>query len=187
MVNGITNNTYIVDEGYLSEEVETVDEYILTNYNQNSISYVSDPVYDIKKENLITTEVLSSANELDFNIGNGTESLENILPSNSNASRSQFIITANELSNSGLTAGPISALGLDVLSSSATLNFLKIRLKHTSANSFNQEDQSTESFQEVFTIHLTLMQIQKSNCFFIRHLLGMDHQTSLLICLFKFG
>ena len=86
-----TNNTYIVDEGYLSEEVETVDEYILTNYNQNSISYVSDPVYDIKKENLITTEVLSSANELDFNIGNGTESLENILPSNSNASRSQFI------------------------------------------------------------------------------------------------
>lgn len=145
-----TNNTYIVDEGYLSEEVETVDEYILTNYNQNSISYVSDPVYDIKKENLKTTEVLSSANELDFNIGNGTESLENILPSNSNASRSQFIVTANELSNSGLTAGPISALGLDVLSSSATLNFLKIRLKHTSVNSFNQEDQSTESFQEVF-------------------------------------
>ena len=42
------------------------------------------------------------------------------------------------------------ALGLDVLSSSATLNFLKIRLKHTSANSFNQEDQSTEFFQEVF-------------------------------------
>ena len=49
-MNGIIQTILIVDEGYLSEEVETVDEYILTNYNQNSISYVSDPVYDIKKE-----------------------------------------------------------------------------------------------------------------------------------------
>ena len=147
MGNGdYTNNTYIIDEGYLSEEVESVDEYILTNYNQNSISYVSDPVYDLKKENLKSTSLVSYNNVSDFQIGNGAESLENVLPSKSNASRSQFIVTASELSNSGLTAGPISALGLDVLSSTATLNFLKVRLKHTNADSFNEEDQSEEFF-----------------------------------------
>ncbi|MGB2116067.1 MAG: LamG-like jellyroll fold domain-containing protein [Flavobacteriaceae bacterium] len=161
-----TNNTYIIDEEYLSEEVDSADEYILTNYNQNSISYVSEPVYDLKKENLSVTEVLSSANEVDFNIGNGSESLENVLPSKSNASRSQFIVTANELSNLGLTAGPISALGLDVLSSSATLNFLKIKLKHTSASSFSQEDQSEDVFQEVYYNSLNFDANSKQQLFF---------------------
>ena len=83
-----TNNTYIIDEGYLSEEVESVDEYILTNYNQNSISYVSDPVYDLKKENLKSTYCI--LNKLDFQIGNG-KNHQKMFYSKSNASRSQFI------------------------------------------------------------------------------------------------
>ena len=69
MGNGITPTIHILlMKEYLSEEVESVDEYILTNYNQNSISYVSDPVYDIKKENLKSTSLVSYNNILIFRL-----------------------------------------------------------------------------------------------------------------------
>lgn len=145
-----TNNTYIVDEGYLSEEVKSADEYLLTNYNQNSISYVSNPVYDVREVNTKSTQLNSSSNVSSFQIGNGQEVLTTVLPTTSKASRSQFIITADELLNTGLTAGAISALSLDVLSSSATANFLKVKLKHTDSDTFETADHLGEAFQEVY-------------------------------------
>lgn len=122
-------NTFIVDSTKIELNPKTQNNPVISNFTGTLFPYSNAPVFDYYDFLQTNTSLGSVTSETLFTVGTGTNSIANILKANEKSGRSQFIITASELTASGLTAGPINGFFLNVANAGGTTNFFKVNMQ----------------------------------------------------------
>ncbi len=142
-------NTYIVDSNKIEDALSLQPNYTITNFTGTTFPYTSIPVYDYYQYTQQKISLDSIQSDSLFSVQTGTISFTNLLNTSQHSGKSQFIYTAAELTAAGLTAGPIQSINLQA-NNSANANFLKVKIKHTQANNFNNGKAELNNLTPVF-------------------------------------
>jgi len=100
-------NTYVVDSSYIDSLAATHPTHIISGFSGEMFSYTNTPTnvytqYDQKEVTYTATTSESLAP-----IGNGDEKLNHPFNTESETAKTQYVWTADELANAGLSAGNI--------------------------------------------------------------------------------
>ena len=172
-------NTYLVDSSKIETVPSSVTSHFITNFSGTVFPYKATPVYDFFRGIQKEVTVASTANETIAAVGDGTEALVNVLATDSQGGKSQFIYSAAELTAAGLTAGEIDGISLNVLAESGEADFLKIRLKHTTESEFTS-GVNLEDFEEVYYKNTTL-EANQSNRFQFATPFSWDGTSNIIV------
>ncbi len=128
----VYNHTELLDSNILVHP-----EYIINGENPDEFFIHTNPVFDTYQSYQYSTVLNSASNEVEYDLGNGDESASYIIPSSTNSSKAQFILTEEELSSAGLSAGSIGKMSFDVNSLGEMIDVLNIRLANIADDEFN--------------------------------------------------
>jgi hypothetical protein len=105
--------------------------YFYKNTNPNIVSYNNTPKFDINQsyDQSIIYDVTNT--ESSYLIGNGSSLTNNLFNSNSKSGKAQYLITAQELQNQGISSGSIDGIEIDVQSQGELLNNISLKIKST--------------------------------------------------------
>lgn len=141
-------NTYITDSSRVDSLPGTKVSHTISNYSGTSFPYTSTPFFNKYKftQTNTTSSIVSETQSL---VGAGTIPLSFVLAANNQSGRSQFLYKASELLAAGVTAGDIHGIILSAMNS-ASVNFLKIRMKNTSLLNLNSSSPDLSGFTETY-------------------------------------
>lgn len=127
--------------------------YYLGNTNPDTIFYVSNPMYNTYQsyQHYPVYDVTSS--ETSGTIGAGTSPLTEVLNSSNRSGKAQYLYTAAELSATGITAGEINKLKLEITSLGSELNGLNIKMKNSSLTELTPSSYETTGMTEVYHLN----------------------------------
>ncbi len=148
-------NTFITDSTTIDSSFAQHPNYIINNYSGNTFNYTSQPTfthYQYTQQEVIYNGTNS---ENTYVSGSGSNDLNHPFPSSYPTAKNQYLWTASELSNIGLSAGEITSLRMDISTLGSNLDFLKIKMKSTSANSMNADNPELTGFTEVYFLNTT--------------------------------
>ncbi len=150
-------NTYIVDSTKIELNPKTHPNTLISNFTGTAFPYVNTPIYDyydFMQTNVVLNSVVS---ETLYPVGNGTASVTGVLKSNERSGRSLVLVTASELTAAGLTAGPIHGFFLNVANAGGGTNFLRVKLRMTSATNtvLSASAPTLTGFTEVYNKNYT--------------------------------
>ncbi|MDF1696768.1 MAG: peptide-N-glycosidase F-related protein [Saprospiraceae bacterium] len=151
-------NTYIVDSSYVDSLSSTHPSYIISGFDGEEFSYTNTPTntyvqYDQKK-----VEYTSTTSETLAAVVNGDQSVSHPFDPQYISSKTQYVWSASELSNAGLTAGSISGLQMDLDWSSANIDFLRVRMGNTMASEPNSSTVLRDDLEQVYFLNTTLLE-----------------------------
>lgn len=126
-------NTYIVDSSKVEKAPKTWPSHLISNFTGTNYVYTSQQPYDYY-DFAQTNVVLSSiTTEAQYTVGAGSVPVPNLLQANQVSGHTQILYKASELTAAGLTSGNINGFILKVANAGGTVNFLKVKMQHTSA------------------------------------------------------
>jgi hypothetical protein len=142
-------NTYLVDSSRIDQVTRTHPNYIISNFTGSTFPYVNQAPYDYY--NFQQTQVLHSVNsETAFPLGNATTTLSTFIDPTQKSGRSQFLLTAAELTTAGYSAGNIDGILLQVASGNGVARFLRVNLRHVTNSFLSANSTVTSSFTNVY-------------------------------------
>ncbi|MEZ4829144.1 MAG: LamG-like jellyroll fold domain-containing protein [Bacteroidia bacterium] len=123
----------------------------------DSLAYTASPVftyYQDLQQAVVYTDTLTLSNA-----AIGTGSIPEIYPFSTQhvVGRAQFLWTAAELSNAGLSAGNITGIKLFVDIPGSEARNLTLRLKHTTLDSLSSSSYEKNGFTEVYHLNTSLV------------------------------
>ena len=124
--------------------------YYYKNTNPELITYNDNPKYDINQSYFSNIVYDSIINEASYTIGAGNDSVITIFPTQHESGKAQFLITATELQNQGLSAGTIDRLSLEVLNQGEEMKEVEIKIKKTTLPSLNDSTYEKDSLISVY-------------------------------------
>lgn len=147
--------TYVVDSTGLWDSTR----YVIPNFTLNgnnpaaNFAYTQNPTYSYTAYTQNAATYTPSPADQNFALGNG--SLSSGLPfgASKTTSRSQYIWRADELAATGLTAGAIHALTLDIAQTGSPLLHLTVRIAHVSENEIPQYSYLSPTFTTVYDLN----------------------------------
>ena len=117
----------------------------------DTIGYHFDNMYNYYQSYQYNLVIDSTNYETFYTLGYGTDTIHEVFNlDQAYNGKSQFIWTASELTNAGLTAGTINKLSLDFLSINGGLNNLKIKLKNSTLTELTSNSYEKDGFTEVY-------------------------------------
>lgn len=143
-------NTYLHDSTHVDSITSTTPEYVISGYSGSTFNYSTSPTYDFHQsfqQNVVVTGTTSDTAAL---IGTGSVALNDVLPTDTFAAKSQYLFTATELLGAGAAAGNIDALTLNVAANPGQAKFFRIRLKATTATALSDANPELTGFTEVY-------------------------------------
>ena len=141
-------NTFVTTPELIDSTVRTHPSHLVSNFDGSSFEYSDNPVYSYIQFEQFETTYSNTISESTTQVGDG-EALANLTQSAASA-KTQVLFTADELMNAGLNAGDISGLRLDISNANAPLNFLRLRLKHSSQSELDANNPELADFTEVY-------------------------------------
>lgn len=130
--------------------------YLINGSYPDTIDYVTNPTYTYYEQNQYFIVYDNTTSQTDYAIGAGTTPITHTFNSVNNNGKSQYLWLASELTSSGLTAGTIDKLKLDFSSLGSDLNYLTIKIKHTSLNVLSETSYEKTGFTEVYNMNTTI-------------------------------
>jgi len=115
----------------------------------DTINLLSNSIYDFYHSNQYQMVYDAVNSESDFVVGLGASTIEYPLTASKNTQRAQFLYKASEITASGLTAGVINRLRLNVSSLGTNFTHFRIRIKQVSTTSITGFDNGN-GWTEVF-------------------------------------
>lgn len=143
-------NTYLHDSTHVDSISSTTPEYTITGYSGTSFAYSIAPTYDFHQSFQQNVTVTGTPTDTSALVGAGTLALNNVLPTDTFAAKSQFLFTASELSNAGAFAGNLDAITLNVSANPGQAKFFRVRLKATTATALSDASPELAGFTEVY-------------------------------------
>ncbi|MDO9000386.1 MAG: LamG-like jellyroll fold domain-containing protein [Bacteroidota bacterium] len=143
-------NTYIVDSSKIENSLNLQPSHVISNFSGTTFNYVSQPIYDYynySQNNVVLNNIVS---ENQYTVGAGTSSIPNLLKSDEKSGKSQILYTAAELTSAGFVAGNIDGILLNVANAGGTVNFFKVGIQHSAANTLNSSTVAVSGFTNVF-------------------------------------
>ena len=148
-------NTVVTDSSKTDSLWSTHPSHVIVGSDTNPYYYVLDPTYNYfqyLQQEVIYDVIISEDSAV---IGNGTQILDIPFSTSNHKGKTQFLLTATELSNAGLSVGDITGLRLDMEELGSEVEFLKIKFKHTDKNELNNTLPDLEEFTEVYFLNTT--------------------------------
>ncbi len=144
-------NTFITDSTRVDSNKATHPTHIISNFSEEVFEYTTQPTYTYYQYEQIEVNYLETNSETIASVGDGIVDVE--LAGNSARSKMQLLYTASELTASGLSAGAITGMQLDVADIGDELSFLRIRLKPTAKTALVDSDPDLDGFTEVYFLN----------------------------------
>ena len=149
-------NTNIVDSTLVDSVMRTAPSHVISNFTEDVFNYTSQPTqtyYQTIQHNVTYNNVL---NEQEFLLNDGLESTDFLSLSEKTAKKVQFRLTADDLIASGMTAGEISGLKLNIKSGNGQYARFKVKVKNHSGV---LECQENDGFTQVYSSEVSLSSI----------------------------
>lgn len=140
-------NTFITDPSRLDSTRLMHPSHTISNFSGEQFDYSDEPTYTYYLYEQHETTLVPN-NETEAVIGTGT--IDMPLAAAQEVTRAQFLLTAEELQNGGLSAGDIQALKMDVSALGNAIDFLKIKIKASNLNELNPDAPELDGFTEVY-------------------------------------
>ncbi len=174
-------NTFIVDSSKIELNPKTQANPIISNFTGSVFPYVSYPLADYYDYMNTNNNITSVTSETLFPISAGTTTNLTLLKANERSGRSQLLITATELANAGLTAGPINGFFLNVANTGGTVNFFKVKMRLVSAtvNQLSLATPTLSGFTQVFNNNYTF--VNGNNRIFFNTPFSWDGTSNVLV------
>ena len=143
-------NTYLTDSNHVDSITATHPNYAVSGYSGSVYNYVNQPTYRMYQvvQQQVTVGAITA--EDTASIGTGATTQNNVLNTAELSGKSQFLLTASELSAAGLTSGNIDALALQVQNAPQTARMFRVRIKATTQTSLDAATPELTGFTEVF-------------------------------------
>ncbi|MFK7806299.1 MAG: LamG-like jellyroll fold domain-containing protein [Saprospiraceae bacterium] len=141
-------NTFITDSTRVDSLRAFHPNYIISNFSGTEYSYTQQPVFEYTQYE--QTEVIynNTLTETTAQVGTGTTAMN--LAGDQTVARAQFLFTADELTAAGLVAGPVTSLRMDVTEFGDDINFMRIKMKHSTKAELLATDPDLNDFTEVY-------------------------------------
>ncbi|MFT6021060.1 MAG: hypothetical protein ACI9CQ_003866 [Saprospiraceae bacterium] len=141
-------NTFITDSTRVDSNRANHPNYIISNFNGTEFSYTQQPVYNYtqyEQSEVIYNNVLTESTAQI-----GIDNAPMTLAGTQTVARAQFLFTAAELSAAGLVAGPVTSMRMDVTELGEDINFMRIKMKHSSKTELESANPDFNDFTEVY-------------------------------------
>ncbi len=148
-------NTYITDSTRVDSVISFTNSHIISNFSGSSFNYVEDPMYDHYQSMQHDAIVTNISSETQSTVGTGTLNLEHVIGTDNNSGKSQYLFTSSELVSAGVISGDIDGLLINS-GNNESADFLRIRIKETTASTLSNTIPETNGFTEVFYNNTTL-------------------------------
>ena len=148
-------NTFITDSTRTDSIKATHPDYLVSGFSGTTFNYTSQPTYTYyqsTQQDVIYTTVNS---ETEGVIGTGVNVTDNPFGLSTEQSKTQYLITATELTNSGLIAGELTGLKLNISNLGDIVDYLKINLKSTTKTVLNNDTPDLVGFSNVYYLNTT--------------------------------
>jgi hypothetical protein len=149
-------NTIITDSSRTDSVKSTAPSHVISNFSGspfNAAAGTTYTYYDYLQHQVVYN---STTSETSYPFLGTSPAAQSFPFSTSNPlGRSQFLWTATELSGQGLTAGPITSMRLNLTSLGSAVDFLRIRIKGTSASVLDANNPDLSGFTEVYFLNTT--------------------------------
>jgi len=122
-------NTYITDSTQVDSLYRVSPDFSVSNFNEAEFSYSESPTYTYYQSTFKDVNLVNTSNEVVYSVDTADGQSEVLAGANDNL-RMQYEWTEESLSAAGLSAGPISAIVLDVTSGSGVYKNFKIRIRN---------------------------------------------------------
>ncbi len=143
-------NTYLHDDSRADSIAALANSHVISGFSGTSFPYVSSPTYTSYQSWQTVVEISDVITETLIPVGEGDYSLDNVLDASSPNFKSQFLYTAEELTNGGATTGEIDGMLLQILNGSDELEFLRVRMKSTSDSELDATNPSMIGWIQVY-------------------------------------
>ncbi len=140
-------NTFVTDPDRVDSTRYTHPDYIISNYNGNTFDYTLKPTYTYYQYNQHNTQLSGISTET-ATIGSGI--IDMPLNAGQQVSKAQFLYKASELTSSGLSAGEIQRIKMDLNALGTEVSYLRIRLKNSLQTELNADTPELDGFTEVY-------------------------------------
>ncbi|MBL7771340.1 MAG: T9SS type A sorting domain-containing protein [Chitinophagaceae bacterium] len=148
-------NTYVTDSTKTDSVKSKHPSHIIPGFSGTSFPYTALPTYTYYQYNQQQVTITATTSENFYTTGTGAslqnEPFRTQLPEH----KSQFLWTAAELQTSGMLAGNITGIQLQVSTAGSDAKFLKIRMKHSSQTALNASSPELTGFTEVYFLNTT--------------------------------
>ncbi|MCE2846149.1 MAG: T9SS type A sorting domain-containing protein [Sphingobacteriales bacterium] len=145
--------TYLIDSSMTDSVARAVSDYQINGFSGTTFQYTSQPQYNLTFSEQQQVTYTSVNGETSVSPGSGAAVLNHPFATGSQSGRMQYLWTAAELSAAGFTAGDINGLGIDLGSSGALYQNLRIRVRHTAQDSLNALSPEIDGFTEVYFLN----------------------------------
>ena len=147
-------NTYIHDSSAVDSITSYTSSHLITGYSGNTYSYTTQPTYSVTQyiqPNMVINDIV---NEVQSTVGNASIQVSGVFLTIGEASKSQFLYTAAELSAAGITPGEIAGIILNAYNLQE-INFTRIKLKFTSDTILAPWNPDFSDWTEVYNHNFT--------------------------------
>lgn len=141
-------NTSIIDSSRIDSTLSRTDSYLISGFSGTTYNYSTSPTYTFYQF-LLQTASQTVATETAYQFGTGGLSLTNVIPTDAQSSKSQYLYTAAELGGAGVIAGDLHSLELNILGA-GDASFLRIKIRHTSESTVDVDSAGVTGWTEVY-------------------------------------
>ena len=142
--------TFIIDSSQTDSLWQTHSSHLISNFNGTVFPYTTQAVNSYVQYVQQQVNYTSVISENSATVGSMNIPLSQPLGMNSKVGRVQHLWTATELLASGLVAGDITGLRLNILNTASSLSNLRIKLKQTTQSVLDSENPELDGFSDVY-------------------------------------
>lgn len=146
-------NTNITDSSMVDSVKATAPSHIIGGFSGTVFPYTTNPTFTYYQYQQQAVTYTSTTSETSGTIGIGASSSQEVLSTNLQHGKSQYLYTAAELSAAGITAGDITSLKLFINTLGSDANFLKIKMKSTTKVALDNSNPDLNGFTEVYFLN----------------------------------
>ncbi|HNB82653.1 MAG TPA: hypothetical protein PLP14_11165, partial [Chitinophagaceae bacterium] len=148
-------NTYVTDSSRVDSMYSSRPSHTVSNFSGSIYPYTTTPYYQLYQYPL-TQSNFSIVSETQFSSGSGSIALSQVLDAAKKSGRSQFLFTATELINLGMSGGDIAGIILQA-QNNADVFFMKVQMKNTSLTQLDPAEPELLGLNEVFNNHVSFV------------------------------
>lgn len=141
-------NTFITDPTLQDSSLSRHPSHLISGFSGADFPFTSQPFYTYTQYGQQQTTFTDTTSLTVGQIGEGEIPLN--IGTLEDRARAQYLYAAEDLIAAGLSAGPITALQLEVLETGGTLPFLRLRLKAVDQDNLSAATPAVDGFTEVY-------------------------------------
>lgn len=127
--------------------------YLLNGSYPDTINFTNSPTYTYYEQNQYFIVYDGVTSESNNTVGTGTNSTTQTFDASNTNNKAQYLWTATELLGSGLTAGNISKLKIDITALGSNMNYLSVKMKNSSLTTLSEYSYENTGLTELYLMN----------------------------------